>query len=54
MSELEKRSKTQILKEIQETVELFLEKKQLVELLLVEIEELEMKYNYLKQEAKRK
>jgi len=54
MKEVEKRNKTQILREIQNTVDEFFEKKQMIDLLLEEVEYLEKKYNQLKKEVKRK
>jgi len=51
---MEKRNKTQILREIQDTVDKFFEKKQMINSLLEEIEYLETKYNELKKEAKGK
>jgi hypothetical protein len=54
MKEVEKRNKTQILREIQDTVDEFFEKKQMIDLLLEEVEYLEKKYNQLKKEVKRK
>jgi hypothetical protein len=53
MEEVKKRSKTQILREIQETVDEFLQKKQLVESLLEEIDNLELKYYELQKEIKK-
>jgi hypothetical protein len=53
MEEVKKRSKTQILREIQETVDEFLQKKQLVESLLEEIDSLELKYYELQKEIKK-
>ena len=53
MEEVKKRSKTQILREIQETVDEFLQKKQLVESLLGEIDNLELKYYELQKEIKK-
>jgi hypothetical protein len=53
MEEVTKRSKTQILREIQETVDEFLQKKQLVESLLEEIDNLELKYYELQKEIKK-
>ena len=52
MEEKKKRNKTQILREIQDTVDEFLAKKETVNSLLSEIDELEKKYNLLKKEAK--
>ena len=52
MEEKKKRNKTQILREIQDTVDEFLAKKELVDSLLSEIDALEKKYNLLKKEAK--
>jgi hypothetical protein len=54
MKEVEKRNKTQILREIQDTVDEFFKKKQMIDLLLEEVEYLEKKYNQLKKEVKRK
>ena len=53
MEEVKKRSKTQILREIQETVDEILQKKQLVESLLEEIDNLELKYYELQKEIKK-
>tara|TARA_B100000900_G_scaffold33021_1_gene24928 strand:- start:1539 stop:1703 length:165 start_codon:yes stop_codon:yes gene_type:complete len=52
MEEKTKRNKTQILREIQDTVDEFLHKKEMVDSLLSEIDELEKKYHLLKEEAK--
>ena len=48
------KTKTQLLREIQNTVDEFLKKKDMVDSLLEEIEELEKKYHSLKREAKGK
>lgn len=53
MEKTEKKSKTQILREIQDTVDRFVETKSKIDSLLEELEELELKYNKLKQEAKK-
>tara|TARA_R110001606_G_scaffold11357_1_gene49345 strand:+ start:664 stop:828 length:165 start_codon:yes stop_codon:yes gene_type:complete len=54
MKEVKKRNKTQILREIQDTVDSFFEKKEKINSLLDEVDYLERKYNALKQEAKGK
>ncbi len=54
MKEVEKRNKTQILREIQDTVDKFFEKKEMIDSLLKDVEFLEKKYYELKQEAKQK
>ena len=54
MGESKKRNKTQILREIQDTVDKFFEKKQMIDLLLEEVDYLENKYNQLKKEVKDK
>lgn len=53
MEKTEKKSKTQILREIQDTVDKFVETKGKIDSLLEELEELELKYHKLKQEAKK-
>jgi hypothetical protein len=49
---IQKKSKNQLLREIQDTVDKFNEKKQIVELMLMEIDDLEKKYNILIEEVK--
>lgn len=49
---IQKKSKNQLLREIQDTVDKFNEKKQIVESMLLEIDELEKKYNTLIEEVK--
>jgi hypothetical protein len=48
----QKKSKNQLLREIQDTVDKFNEKKQIVESMLIEIDDLERKYNSLIEEVK--
>ena len=49
---IQKKSKNKLLREIQDTVDKFNEKKQIVELMLMEIDDLEKKYNILIEEVK--
>jgi hypothetical protein len=49
---IQKKSKNQLLREIQDTVDKFNEKKQIVESMLMEIDDLEKKYNILIEEVK--
>jgi hypothetical protein len=53
MEEVKKKSKTQLLRELQDTVDKFFEKKRLVESVLDEIDELEKKYHFLRNEIKK-
>jgi predicted nucleic acid-binding Zn-ribbon protein len=53
MKEVEKRNKTQILREIQDVVDKFFEKKEMIDSLLEEVELLERKYYELKKEVKK-
>jgi predicted nucleic acid-binding OB-fold protein len=49
---IQKKSKNQLLREIQDIVDKFNEKKQIVESMLMEIDDLEKKYNILIEEVK--
>jgi len=49
----EKKTKTQLLKELQDVVDMFHEKKRNIDSLLIEIEDLERKYHLLRIEIKK-